>query len=84
MAKTGSDAKTIISKQGLEQISDEGSLDGVVQEVLDGHPEEVAKYLGGKEKLLKFLVGQMMKRTKGKAHPQKATELLKAALEKRR
>jgi len=84
MAKTGSDAKTIIGKRGLEQISDEGALDDVVREVLDENPDEVAKYLGGKEKLLKFLVGQVMKQTKGKAHPQKATDLLKTALEKRR
>jgi aspartyl-tRNA(Asn)/glutamyl-tRNA(Gln) amidotransferase subunit B len=84
MAKTGAEARSIIEKKGLEQISDEGALDTVVQSVIDGHPDEVAKYLGGKEKLLKFLVGQVMKQTKGKAHPQKAGELLKEALERRR
>ena len=84
MAAQGGDARSIIQKKGLKQISDEGALDRVVQEVIEGHPEEVAKYLSGKEKLLKFLVGQVMKETRGKAHPQKAAELLKTALEARR
>jgi len=84
MAETGDNAGTIIKKRGLEQISDEGALDGVVEQVLDGHAEEVTRWLDGEEKILKFLVGQVMKATKGKAHPQKATQLLKESLEKRR
>ncbi|MDH3216520.1 MAG: Asp-tRNA(Asn)/Glu-tRNA(Gln) amidotransferase subunit GatB [Candidatus Krumholzibacteria bacterium] len=84
MAGTGNEAKDIIEKKGLKQISDEGALDAVVVSVLDNYPQEVAKYLAGKDKLLKFLVGQVMKETRGKAHPQKATDLLKEALEKRR
>ena len=73
-----------IAGKGLEQISDQSELDSVIANVLDGNPDEVGKYLGGKEKLLKFLVGQVMKASKGKANPQKATELLKQALEARR
>jgi aspartyl-tRNA(Asn)/glutamyl-tRNA(Gln) amidotransferase subunit B len=84
MADKGGDAATIIAGRGLEQISDEGALDGMVDQVLDGHPKEVARYIDGEEKLFKFLVGQVMKQTKGKANPQKAAELLKDSLEKRR
>ena len=84
MVATGADARAIIKKRGLEQISDQGELDSIVSGVLDDHPDEVSKYLGGKEKLLQFLVGQVMKRSRGKANPQKATELLKTALEARR
>ena len=84
MAETGDNAVTIIDKRGLEQISDEGALDGVVEQVLDAHPEEVTRWLDGEEKILRFLVGQVMKLTKGKAHPQKATQLLEESLEKRR
>ncbi len=84
MSESGGGAKDIIAARGLEQISDEGALDSVIAGVLDNNPEEVSKYLGGKEKLLKFLVGQVMKETRGKGNPQKAGELLKRALEARR
>lgn len=84
MIASGRDARGIIETKGLQQISDEGALDDIIRSVIDAHPDEVAKYLGGKEQLLKFLVGQVMKQTKGKAHPQKATELLKDALESKR
>ncbi|HEX5131541.1 MAG TPA: Asp-tRNA(Asn)/Glu-tRNA(Gln) amidotransferase GatCAB subunit B, partial [Candidatus Krumholzibacteria bacterium] len=52
--------------------------------VLDENPDEVARYLGGKEQLLQFFVGQLMKRTRGKANPQMATDLIRTLLEKRR
>ena len=84
MVDSGKPANKIIADKGLQQISDESVLDDLVTRTLDGHPDEVSKYLAGKEKLLKFLVGQMMKETRGKANPQKVTELLKEALEKRR
>jgi aspartyl-tRNA(Asn)/glutamyl-tRNA(Gln) amidotransferase subunit B len=84
MLASGKDAESIIKAKGLEQISDEGALDDIVADVIDNHPEEVAKYLAGKEKLLQFLMGQVMKASKGKANPGKVTELLKTALEARR
>ena len=84
MLASGGDARAIIESKGLEQISDEGALDDIVNGVIDAHPDEVAKYLGGKEKLLKFLVGQVMKESRGKANPEKATERLKETLEARR
>ena len=84
MVETGKEPADIIKAKGLEQISDEGALDDIISSVIDGNPDEVQKYLAGKEKLLQFLVGQVMKATKGKANPPKAAELLKAALEQRR
>ncbi|MFQ5510432.1 MAG: Asp-tRNA(Asn)/Glu-tRNA(Gln) amidotransferase subunit GatB [Candidatus Krumholzibacteriia bacterium] len=84
MSESGAAAEDIIRSRGLEQISDEGALDEVIGGVLDGNPQEVAKYLAGNEKLLKFLVGQVMKQTRGQANPQKAAERLKMALGRRR
>ncbi|UCG52953.1 MAG: Asp-tRNA(Asn)/Glu-tRNA(Gln) amidotransferase subunit GatB [Candidatus Latescibacterota bacterium] len=84
MAKTGHDPEVIIAGKGLEQIGDEAELDEIIGKVLDNHPSEVAMYLAGKVTLLKFLVGQVMKASKGKAHPQKTTDRLKTLLEERR
>ena len=52
--------------------------------MLNEHPDEVAKYLGGKEKLMTFFVGQLMKATRGKANPKMASEILGRLLEARR
>lgn len=84
MAENGGETQAIIASKDLAQISDEDAIEAVVKTVLDGHPDEVAKYLTGKEKLLQFLVGQVMKETRGQANPQTATALLKTELEKRR
>ena len=84
MLETGRDAKTIIADKGLEQISDTSEIDTIVQSVLDENPDEVGRYLGGKDQLIKFFVGQVMKQSRGKANPAMATELLKTALDARR
>lgn len=84
MLETGADSKSIIKSKGLEQISDEGALDAIVSGVIDANPNEVGKYLAGKEKLLQFLVGQVMKQSKGKANPKIAADLLKTHLAKKR
>jgi aspartyl-tRNA(Asn)/glutamyl-tRNA(Gln) amidotransferase subunit B len=68
----------------LSQISDQGELDQVVDEVLDENPEEVQSYLGGKSKLLSFFMGQVMKKTKGQANPKMVNSLLEAKLEAKR
>ena len=80
MYRTGRGAREIVKERGLQQISDEGLLRKVVQEVLKAHPEEVAEYRKGKEKLLGFFVGQVMKATRGRANPQLANRLLREAL----
>jgi len=84
MVASGRKAGDIIKEKGLEQISDEEALAEVVEKVLSAHPAEVEKYLGGKEKLLTFFVGQVMRETRGKADPKRTQALLRASLEARR
>ena len=69
-------ADEIIEKQGLEQITDEDSITQFVTEVLDEFSEQKDQYLAGKEQVLGFLVGQVMKRSKGKANPKLVNELI--------
>ncbi|MDR1313091.1 MAG: Asp-tRNA(Asn)/Glu-tRNA(Gln) amidotransferase subunit GatB [Deltaproteobacteria bacterium] len=78
--KDGLDPEKLVRDQGLAQISDEGELARLAREVVEGCPQEAAKYRAGQEKILSFLVGRMMKLSAGRAEPRKAGELLKAAL----
>ena len=61
-------------------MSDEGALEKAIQEVLNANADQVEQYRQGKEKVFGFLVGQVMKTTKGKANPQVVNELLKKML----
>ncbi len=81
MLKTGKDAKEIVKEQGITQISDQGELERVIAEVIKENPESVDDYRGGKEKALGFLVGQVMRKTGGRANPQLVNEMLKRSLE---
>ena len=74
------DPDVLVQEKGLSQVSDEGALMTFVQEVMTAHPAQVAQYQGGKHTVLGFLVGQVMKASKGKANPGKVNELLKTAL----
>jgi aspartyl-tRNA(Asn)/glutamyl-tRNA(Gln) amidotransferase subunit B len=69
MVETGKAAQTIVEEQGLVQISDEGAILKVVDEVIANNPQSVADFRAGKDKAIGFLVGQIMKETKGKANP---------------
>ena len=80
MAATGKPPATIVEEKGLVQVSDSTAIEGVVQQVLDAHPEEVAAYRGGKSKLIGFFVGQVMKETRGKANPKLVNEILQGKL----
>lgn len=80
MFETGRPPKAIVAELGLEQISDEGHLVGIVEQVITAHPEPAAQFKAGKETTLKFLVGQVMRATRGKANPQLAEQLLKEKL----
>jgi aspartyl-tRNA(Asn)/glutamyl-tRNA(Gln) amidotransferase subunit B len=80
MAETGMDPARIVKERGLEQITDTGAIEAAVQNVIEAHPEQVAQYRAGGEKVLGWLVGQVMRQTKGKANPAQATEILKAKL----
>lgn len=84
MFKTGKGAAEIVKERGLEQISDAGALQEVIAAVLDENPGPVQQYLDGKETVIQFLVGQVMKKTRGKANAGLAKEMLQAALAERR
>ncbi|MFC1979987.1 Asp-tRNA(Asn)/Glu-tRNA(Gln) amidotransferase subunit GatB [Chloroflexota bacterium] len=81
MFKTGKDADDIIARQGLSQISDTGAIEEEVLAVIESNEKALADYRAGKEQALKFLVGQVMKATRGRANPQLVNEILKKKLE---
>ncbi len=82
MFQTGKSAEEIIKERGLSQISDSSAIEAAVQEVVNSNPQPVADYRAGKEAALKFLVGQVMKATKGRANPKLAAEILTQKLSK--
>ena len=84
MFATGEPPAAIIERKGLAQVSDAVELAAIVERVLDENPKQVDEYLGGKEQLFKWLLGQVMRATRGKANPQVATEALKTSLQRRR
>ncbi len=81
MLQTGDDPDKIVERKGLRQVSDESAIGKVVEEVLRANPDEVQKYIGGKQKLFGFFVGEIMKKTRGKANPKILNDLLKQKLE---
>lgn len=80
MIETGQDPRTIVKERGLEQISDDESIARIVDEVIAEHSSVVEEIKAGKAKAIGFLVGQVMKRTKGKANPAKVNTILKDKL----
>ena len=74
--KTGASPKRLVEEKGLLQISDEHAILTIIDAVIRRHPKEVAEFKAGKEKLLGFFVGQIMKETKGKANPALLNKLL--------
>jgi aspartyl-tRNA(Asn)/glutamyl-tRNA(Gln) amidotransferase subunit B len=83
MLEEEGDPAELAKKHGLVQESDTGALLAFAEQVLDANPSVVADFLGGKEKALTFLVGQLMKQTKGRANPAVAQDVLKEALGRR-
>jgi aspartyl-tRNA(Asn)/glutamyl-tRNA(Gln) amidotransferase subunit B len=80
MWDTGRSARAIIDADGLAQMGDPSALEAIVAEVIASHPGPVAQYRAGKTNTFGFLVGQVMKASKGNANPVVATELLKKAI----
>ncbi|RNC29432.1 MAG: Aspartyl/glutamyl-tRNA(Asn/Gln) amidotransferase subunit B [Candidatus Dichloromethanomonas elyunquensis] len=78
--KTGKDSEIIVKEKGLIQISDEGALEKIMEEIISANPKSVADYQAGKENAIGFLVGQMMKATKGQANPGLVNKMLKERL----
>jgi aspartyl-tRNA(Asn)/glutamyl-tRNA(Gln) amidotransferase subunit B len=80
MFETGGEADAIIAERGLEQVSDTGAIEAVVDQIIADNPDKVAEYKGGKDKLMGWFVGQVMKASQGKANPQMANEILSKKL----
>lgn len=82
MMNTGKDAESVIKEKNLVQMSDEGELLQMVQEIIAENPDQVAQFKDGKTKLMGFFVGQLMKKTQGKANPKMANQLFAKELAK--
>jgi aspartyl-tRNA(Asn)/glutamyl-tRNA(Gln) amidotransferase subunit B len=78
--KSGMRPREIVEKGDMIQISDSDALESAVTRVLEAHPAEVKAYLGGKEKLIGFFIGKVMRETSGKANPKTLNELLRKKL----
>ncbi|MEE2885295.1 MAG: Asp-tRNA(Asn)/Glu-tRNA(Gln) amidotransferase subunit GatB [Chloroflexota bacterium] len=81
MFNTGNDPESITEQSGVVQISDTSSIEEFVDTAICNNPQPVADYIDGKDSAMKFLMGQVMKSTSGKANPQMVTNLLKAKLD---
>lgn len=80
VATTGAEPKTVVTQQGLEQVGASAELEAMVKKVVADNPDVVAQYKAGKDKLIGFFVGSVMKLTQGKGNPQIIQELLKKYL----
>ncbi|MCK5465903.1 Asp-tRNA(Asn)/Glu-tRNA(Gln) amidotransferase subunit GatB [Candidatus Parcubacteria bacterium] len=80
MFATGGDPSNILDEKGLGQISNESEIEKIINEVIKNNPQSVEDYKSGKEVALKFLVGQTMRESKGKANPQIARDMLEKKL----
>ena len=80
MFTSSKDAARIVEEKGLKQVTDTGAIEAVIDDVIAENPDNVAAYRSGKDKLFGFFVGQVMKKTGGKANPGVVNELLKKKL----
>ena len=77
MWNTGVKVSEVVDSKGMQQISDEGELENIIEIILNENTDQVNAYKSGKDKLFGFFVGQVMKATQGKANPGLVNELLK-------
>jgi aspartyl-tRNA(Asn)/glutamyl-tRNA(Gln) amidotransferase subunit B len=80
MENESRDIDALVDALGLAQVSDDGAILAIIDEILAANPDKVAQYKDGKDKLFGFFVGQTMKASKGAANPGKVNELLKQRL----
>lgn len=76
MLATGKNPDTIINEKGLRQVTDTGAIESIIDEVIKNNPKSVEDFKNGKDKAFKFLIGQVMKESKGKANPQMVNDIL--------
>ncbi|NLF24172.1 MAG: Asp-tRNA(Asn)/Glu-tRNA(Gln) amidotransferase subunit GatB [Deltaproteobacteria bacterium] len=81
MTSSGRDPKEIVEKQGLKQITSEGDLKTMIVNVLERHSQQVGEYLAGNQRVVGFLVGQVMKASSGSANPKMVNQLLQKELD---
>ena len=81
MYSTAAAAADIVRERGLAQISDTGAIEAAVAEAIAANPKAVADYLSGKETAARFLMGQVMRITKGQAQPELALRMVQEGLE---
>ena len=81
MLKTGKTPQALVKELGLEQISDEGAIVKIVEETLAENPQSIIDYKAGKDRALGFLVGQIIKKSRGKANPEMVNNLLKERMQ---
>jgi aspartyl-tRNA(Asn)/glutamyl-tRNA(Gln) amidotransferase subunit B len=74
-------ADAVIEARGLKQITDTSAIEAIVDKVIEANPGQVSEYKAGKDKLIGFFVGQVMKETGGKANPGQVNEILKTKLQ---
>jgi len=80
MVETGKAPAAIVEERGLKQVTDTGAIDAAIDQIIAANPDKVAEYRSGKDKLMGWFVGQVMKATQGKANPGLCSELLKKKL----
>ncbi len=80
MYKSGKNAEIIVEEKGLKQVTDTKAIENLIDQVIDENPENVEKYKNGKDKLFGFFVGQVMKKSQGKANPAAVNKILKDKL----
>ncbi|WP_163528700.1 Asp-tRNA(Asn)/Glu-tRNA(Gln) amidotransferase subunit GatB [Halobacillus ihumii] len=83
LVEKGGDPEKIVKDKGLVQISDEGQLKEIITAILDNNPQSIEDYKNGKDKALGFLVGQVMKETKGQANPPMVNKIILEEMDKR-
>ena len=81
MWETGQEPDEVIAEQGLQQVTDDSAIAGLVDQVLNDNPDQIEQYRAGKEKVFGFFVGQVMKLSQGKANPKQVNDLLKSRLD---
>ena len=74
-------ADTIIAEKGLQQITDSGAIEAMIDKIIADNPAQVEQYRSGKDKMFAFFVGQVMKQSQGKANPAEVNKMLKAKLD---
>ncbi|ELK44391.1 UNVERIFIED_CONTAM: Asp-tRNA(Asn)/Glu-tRNA(Gln) amidotransferase subunit GatB [Halobacillus marinus] len=83
LVENGGEPEKIVKEKGLVQISDEGQLTEIIVKILDNNPQSIEDFKNGKDRALGFLVGQVMKETKGQANPPMVNKIILSEMEKR-